>query len=235
MRRVRGTQYWKAKDYFNGLNVGRYLVEDKLVCVALERFACGDFMRFWALLPGDTRKRCRSRLKQGMEDNVYGWIEDYDVAEPELRTTILAGLEMTIDPSKILRRFAPPPSYLDNTKFAKYLKDIEDGLMVPHADYGVWVWAAAKFYRESSGNVWIFWMKLDMNYTGHFSSLGLDYNEVGELSGKTLTKVLAHLNLKEISILRLVSKIWRRAIWMCFFDYPPVAYQRIGDTIKVIW
>lgn len=236
MWRVRGCQYWKAKDYFNGLDVGLYLVEDGETGSTLKRFAGGDFMRFWALLPAATRERQQQRLKERIQGNEYGWIEEYEDAEMELRTTILAGLELTLNPPKMLRRFASPPPRLDD-KFEDYLKLIQEGKLVPQSDYGFWVWAAAKFYRESGSNAWLFWMKLDMNYTGQFSHLGLDYQDgnVMGLTGKALAALLQRLDLFDIGRMCRVSKGWRRAIWMCFFDCPPVAYQRSGKTIKPIW
>jgi len=143
---------------------------------------------------------------------------------------------MTINSPKILEGLAPPPPRL-KSKFLKYLKDIEEGNFVPQEDYGFWVWAAAKFYKESASNAWIFWMKLDMNYTGHFSQLGEQYQEDNLLgySVKNLPRLLQYFSIKEIRTCCMVSKLWRRAIWMCFFDCPPKAYAKEGKGIKVIW
>ena len=231
-----GRGHWKAKDYFNGLDVGSYLVKDRAVGQALKDFSCGDFMRFWALLPASTRDKQQDALKERIKGNEYGWMENYEDAKAPLRTLILAGLEMTLAPRRFLGFFAPPPSRLTG-KYRSYLDDIREGRRVPQEDYGFWVWAAAKFYQEAGCNAWIFVMRLDMNYTEKYGELGLRYGTgtVLGLTGRTLTKLLEQLGLKEIAVLCCVSKGWRRAIWMCFFDYAPTRYQKTGESIKVIW
>ena len=231
-----GQDYWNAKDYYNGLNVGLWMVEDREVGKKLLAFACGDYMRFWALLPEATRAQQQASLKKQVEGNEYGWMEDYEEAEKPLRTTILAGLELTMAPKRVLKRFAPPPKRL-NELYEIQLELIKYGGQITHEDYGFWVWSAAKFYLHAGSIAWSFWMTLDMSRTGQFSSLGRDY-ETGTvlgLEGKVLTKLLCYLSLQDISGLCCVSKEWRRAVWKCFFDHAPTAYKRTGTQINVTW
>ena len=108
------SDYWKAKDYFNGLNVGLYLVpleqrSPQYVRQYMRLASGGDDMRLWALLPARERRQQQLALKKMTAGNQHGWFEDYKQAESALRTTILAGLELSLAPNYVLRRFAPPP------------------------------------------------------------------------------------------------------------------------------
>jgi len=62
-----GEECWKAKDYFKGLDVGRYLIHDQQIGKELFNFAGGDYMRFWALLPAETRRARQLALKKRIE------------------------------------------------------------------------------------------------------------------------------------------------------------------------
>lgn len=236
-----GDQYWLAKDYFNGLHVGLYLVQDQLLSDTLMKFARGDYMLFWALLPASIRAKQQANLREniGQFQNVFKCIEAYEDARGPLRTTILAGLELTLNPPKMLRRFVPPPAFL-SAQYDDHLKDIREGKMISNEDYGLWVWAAAKYYNSRSA--WNFWMQLDMNLTGVFSRLGEwvdnDSDEPATPNGITMCSfpvVLEYLTLRDIARLSAVSSVLRRDVWMCFFDNPPQTYIQLHDGFYPVW
>lgn len=131
-----GQDYWKVKDYHNGLDIGRYLVKDSEIGDKLWRIACGDYMRFWALLTASTRLAQQIALKERIKGNEYGWIEDYENAEKQLRTTVLVGLELTMAPPRVLKLFSPPPARISSEKYLEYLEQIKSGKIMDFG-YGV--------------------------------------------------------------------------------------------------
>lgn len=244
---------WRAKDYFNSLNVELYLCGD--AAEALNLFTHNNALKLLAVLPQRVRDKQHDQASHSMLDSdnyichimrMVGMVDER-IYEITLQQCLVAALELNLNPAKYIRHRLHVPVEQEEAydKFACELRDphTRQGAQVDIHRSGrpMWVWALSKYYRDCGQNAHHFLMALDANYTQTFfgSNTYFVSDKCASLFGGAdeaiVKRVLSHLTLRDITMLASVSRNMRLEMWTFFYSNPPARYAPPPATHTLVW